>query len=166
LLDYFGIKNGGRNPQSLAEVIAPVLDLDRWYKVESEEYLQGGISGHSSAGWVSASPTLLVVPAGEVWHVHAFSVTIAIPQSQTLIFAPLSTRVPEGGFVTGGMPVLPEVATIVTPAAVATYTYQVGTDWQGWGRYFRQNTVFGSAITSITTTMDFTWQLRFSRFRR
>lgn len=165
LLDYFGIKNGGRNPQSLAEVVAPVLDLDRWYKVSDEEYLTGGIAGHASAGWVSSSPILMTVPATEIWHVHQFGWVVAMAENRNLIFSP-GSRVPEGGFLTGGMPVVDQPINITSPAAVATYTYYGGTDWQGYGKFFRQGTVFGAHITNIGAAMDFSFQLRFTRMRR
>ena len=165
LLDYFGIKNGGKNPQSLAEVIAPVLDLDRWYKVADEEYLTGGISGHASAGWVTASPISLAIPPLEVWHVHQFGWLLSMTEGRTCIFSP-GSRVPEGGFLTGGFPIVDHPIAITSPAAVATYAYYGGTVWKGYGKFFRAGTVFGTHVTQITAASDFSWQLRFTRMRR
>lgn len=145
--------------------MAPVLDLDRWYKAGDEEYLVGGISGHASAGWISSSPILMQVPALEVWHVHQFGWNVVLSEGRQLIFSP-GTRVNEGTILGSGFPLVDRPIDITAPAPVGTYTYTGGTDWGGFGKFFRQGTIFGTWITLIAAATDFNYNLRFTRMRR
>jgi len=69
LLGYLGIKNFGRNAQTLAEVLAPVWDTSQLYLNNDAVYL------NSTAGGLGAGITLVFdPPADEVWWVHDYSV--------------------------------------------------------------------------------------------
>lgn len=83
LLDFFGVKTGGRYPQRLADTLQPTIDLRDWY-LESNalEYALIGPtwttpqSGPVLVGWSSTSPVgqLTVVPNGEWWYVMQYSI--------------------------------------------------------------------------------------------
>lgn len=69
LLSFFGVKNTGRNPSALAEIIAPTLDLARWYLSTNSQ--STAINANVAAvGFTS----FLTVPETETWAVLACSV--------------------------------------------------------------------------------------------
>lgn len=81
LLDFFGLKTGGRNPQQLAETIAPVLDLWNLYEQDSIDVFQesvgvpaGGALGPFDFGGVGIAPG--IVPADEMWHFREYSILL------------------------------------------------------------------------------------------
>lgn len=63
LLSFLDIKNDARYPQSLADFLQGVIDLQQWY-TETNSELQ-----IASTGAVSVSTAPLTVPAGEFWYV-------------------------------------------------------------------------------------------------
>jgi len=69
LLGYLGIKNFGRNAQTLAEILTPVWDTSALYLNNDAVYL------NSTAGGLGAGITLVFdPPADEVWYVHDYHV--------------------------------------------------------------------------------------------
>lgn len=77
-LDWFGLKNGGRNPQVTAEFLQPNVDLTSWYleSREIEYYWQAApIAADTGAAFIvptGVTPTLeinggFVVPHNEMW---------------------------------------------------------------------------------------------------
>lgn len=79
-LDFFGIKNGGVNPQTVAPDIAPVMDLQRWYMEGQADVFTFSrpavIAASASANLVAINATTpvdittggqLVVPETETW---------------------------------------------------------------------------------------------------
>lgn len=69
-LGFLGIKNFGRNPSQVAEVLAPTWDL-------SELYLSAQRVTVITSGTINGVGTYpaFTPPAGRVWYVAAFSVT-------------------------------------------------------------------------------------------
>jgi hypothetical protein len=69
LLGYFGIKNGGKNPQSLSETLLPQLDLLDWYLNTAPQFA-------TTTGTIAAGANVITVapPAGEAWHVTHYGV--------------------------------------------------------------------------------------------
>lgn len=76
LLGFFGIKNGGQYPQTIAEVIAPTLEMDGMLAANYRELI--AVSPIAALGFVTAnigaSGLPAVVPASELWWVQAVSV--------------------------------------------------------------------------------------------
>jgi len=64
LLDALGLKQLGRNPASLAEVVSPTIDLWENYYVGQEEFTTDTVN-RSTLGFTVFPNTL--VPAGEMW---------------------------------------------------------------------------------------------------
>jgi len=77
-LDFFGLKNGGRNPQVPAEYLQPTMDLEQWYaESRNIDYFWGANpiavnTGVSNITPTTVSPVLtvatgFVVPSTELW---------------------------------------------------------------------------------------------------
>jgi len=74
LLDFLGIRAGGRNPQTLTEQLLPTLDLLRWYK-DSQQFLShlslSALVANQNAGILPLTnlPGLNsgLVPQNEAW---------------------------------------------------------------------------------------------------
>jgi len=64
LLGFLGIKNGGRNPQTLGEVLVPQWDLSELYLNSSPQYVEV-ISTEAGVGYTVA----IGPPQGELWYV-------------------------------------------------------------------------------------------------
>lgn len=73
-LDFFGIKNGGRNPSAVSNVIAPVIDTVQFYLLDEFEYREE--TGVAIAGTASATLTT-AIPSGEVWYIKEFGLSTA-----------------------------------------------------------------------------------------
>ena len=80
LLDFFGIKNGGRFPQTLPESLAPTMELFDWYlQTKAQLYATVGTAVAASAGastkndvttvtgGLTISNGQIVVPDNEWW---------------------------------------------------------------------------------------------------
>lgn len=66
LLGFFGIKNGGRNPQELAQLLSPTVELLPWYLATRRETISGvqiGVTGLNTYSF--GGP-----PQNEAWYVH------------------------------------------------------------------------------------------------
>lgn len=83
LLSFFGIKNTGRNPDQLANVIAPTLDLSRWY-LEQNSQSSATNQAVAAVGFTS----VLVVPDGQTWAILGCSVN-----SQAALGAGVTLRI-------------------------------------------------------------------------
>jgi len=73
LLSFLGIKNGGRNPQTLADALLPSWDLAQWYMAGTYEY---GVANANIAavGLVQFGPAN--INDGDTWYVHAGGVAV------------------------------------------------------------------------------------------
>lgn len=73
-LDFFGIKNGGRNPIEVASTVAPVIDVVPFYLASEWEVVVE--TGLAVAG-TNPGTFALTVPPGEVWYVKEFGISTA-----------------------------------------------------------------------------------------
>lgn len=106
-LDFFGLKNGGMNPQQPASFLQPVMELQRWY-LESRaidytwSFLQSAANANASVVNLGAtSPsnistgTDVLVPQSEVW--------VLLPGTRiNVLFDALATQLGEGILVAVG----------------------------------------------------------------
>jgi len=71
LQDLLASKNFGDNPNDLAQVVAPVLDIEKYFETERYSYYHG-------ADVIPGGTTALVdttrVPEGELWFLHAMGI--------------------------------------------------------------------------------------------
>lgn len=72
LLDFFGIKNGGRYPQFLTEGLQGQLNLLPLYECASE-INNGSTTGNLVGGVTLFGPAGLTTDPGDTWHFQAFS---------------------------------------------------------------------------------------------
>jgi hypothetical protein len=76
LLSLLGLKNTGRNPGQLSDVIGPSLEMLDWYLWSQAEAVASGAqtpSAGAQAAFQTFAPTLMV-PQTEWWWVHWYSV--------------------------------------------------------------------------------------------
>lgn len=114
LLSFFGVKNTGRNPSALAEIIAPTLDLARWY-----------LSTNSQSTAINANvavvgfSSFLTVPETETWAVLACTVNSqnALGAGQTLRIGGAFARVSPLGNVIHPLTLYGDTATTGAVAA-------------------------------------------------
>lgn len=64
ILGLLGIKNGGRNPEELATILAPVFDVSAYYLEANAQFVQ--VLADAQLGL----NIFAQVPEGEVWYVH------------------------------------------------------------------------------------------------
>jgi hypothetical protein len=111
-LGFLGIKNFGRNPSAVAEILAPTWDLSDLY-LQTNSVWNGATIAVAAAGVTS----FVTVPAGEVWVIHeagwytpnimpaasSISATLASANSIANVFVPLcdTTRIVTGFFGSG-----------------------------------------------------------------
>jgi hypothetical protein len=80
LLGFFGIKNGGENPQRFGTILQPVLDLGEWYRATNRIYARQSTNVAATGGL-----TYFTVPQSEAWFINDASfVTNLLTAGQTL----------------------------------------------------------------------------------
>lgn len=84
LLGFFGIKNGGHNPEELAPQLSPSVEMFDWYLQTNREYMR------TSINIAALNFTLYyTVPVGECWYVERCSfITSVLGAGQTLETVP------------------------------------------------------------------------------
>lgn len=78
LLDFFGIKNGGLNPQQLGQIVQPQLDVLSLYE-NTAPAVVGNTSGAAAAGPVLFGPAGATSEPGASWHFRGVSVLMETP---------------------------------------------------------------------------------------
>lgn len=68
ILGFLGIKNFGRNPEQVGEVLSPVWDYAPWYLQTNAQFRNAAVS-FNAVGFFA----VFQVPNNEVWTVHALS---------------------------------------------------------------------------------------------
>lgn len=75
---FLGIKNSGRMPDTLSDIVSGTWDLSRWYLNATAIY------GQTTGGAVAAgSLATFIVPTNEIWYVSNFSVTVQMNAAST-----------------------------------------------------------------------------------
>lgn len=72
LLGFFGIKNGGKNPGSLGDVLLPTFRTREIYEASNFQFF----NQRTFLGGVPAFIFNLTVPQGELWHVLFYNVLV------------------------------------------------------------------------------------------
>lgn len=174
LLDFFGLKNGGQYPQTLAAVLAPIIDVHRLYELDIEEFISDGVSvacgtvlGPFDFGAAGNRPG--IVPQNELWHVHEYSYQVAIPANCYASFipaiqvqrrSPISPGVGRGTLVLG-----PAVS---TPRDILTATahvlkIQASNFWMPPDSILSGETIY---LDPLATVLNAQHNVRFTRYRR
>lgn len=120
LLSFFGIKNTGRNPSALADILAPTLELVPWYLSQNSE----SISFTGPVAGIGFAPGFFNVPETETWAVIGCTVN-----SQAALGAGVTLQL-GGGWIRN--PNLSIVAPLTTIGDVATVG-QVAAAWSPAG---------------------------------
>jgi hypothetical protein len=91
-LGFLGIKNFGRNPSQVAEVLAPTWDLSDLYLASSRQLVITTGTINAVGTYPAFSP-----PAGRVWHVWGFGVlSVAMNAANVIDASPMIYNVPLG----------------------------------------------------------------------
>lgn len=86
LLSFFGLQTGGKNPDTLGNIVAPTMDAVPWYIALQREIRAAGPSNLAAVG---AAVGFETVPPGEVWLVESFVCsTSALGAGQVLLMQP------------------------------------------------------------------------------
>lgn len=82
-LDFFGIKNGGNNPDQVLSAIAPVMDMFQWYAYANATYhsLTRTLVASESAQSFSLVNVVPSLPS-------ASAVQLQVPQTETWLILP------------------------------------------------------------------------------
>lgn len=92
LLSFFGIKNAGRNPGSMGEQLAPVLNLVPWYLAQASE----SVTANGPVSVIGFNPGFFNVPETETWAILATTINgqAVLGAGQTLQMGAAWERVP------------------------------------------------------------------------
>lgn len=92
LLDFFQLKNSGRNPHELPSVLQPVLAMEQWYWQTYSE-----IVGGTDAAIAGVAPVdKITVPDNEFWVVHEVQVDATLAAASVVIIVPYFRQGPAG----------------------------------------------------------------------
>lgn len=78
LLDFFGIKNGGLNPQQLGQIVQPQFPVLELYENTAPAAV-GSVNGAASGGPVLFGPAGATSSPGSTWHFRAVSLLMETP---------------------------------------------------------------------------------------
>lgn len=82
-----GLKDMGQTPRQVPSVLAPTLDLRDFYLTNLRETLVENVANFTTAGTKLFAS--LIVPAGEVWWIHQFSINVnPLPAASTIRVRP------------------------------------------------------------------------------
>ena len=130
LLSFFGIKNGGRNPEDLGTILAPTLELRDWYLAQQWQRVQLSSGNVNAIGFFGITS----VPPAEWWMIRFLTARplAALGAATTWTFSlahqldnttqPVSLGPPVTGTV-GGMPMAsyPDVLIIRPSGALGVF---------------------------------------------
>jgi len=90
-LGFLQLKNFGKNPSEVPEVIAPTFDLLKWY-LQAEARPMAGTDATRALtndldGFVALTTATITVPDGEWWYVHSVYLYANLPAAATEVFA-------------------------------------------------------------------------------
>lgn len=92
LLDFLQLKNAGRNPADLPEVLQPVLEMQQWYWQTYAEITGGTDAAIVAVGLVDK----VTVPDNEFWAVHEVQVDAALAVGSVVEIIPYFRQGPAG----------------------------------------------------------------------
>ena len=118
LLELFGAKSGGENPNVLGPNVVPVVDILQTYGL-------GNVTEQNDGGaTVAGAGQVITVPETEWWLVYAASVRVAVSATQTGLHASLglSTRLESPARVSLAWGALPDAAIAGTSCTIACWT--------------------------------------------
>jgi hypothetical protein len=151
LLSFLQIKNGGAYPSFLTRELVAQIDLEQWYLEMNSEHL--GESPLALAAVGSTGSTVLIVPNGEFWCVHEFSISIGLGGAQTI-------NVGCCGFLCTGGPFL-QLGRM--QSGIANENVRIGIDRK---RFLGPGAQLGAQVQSITGgPINASLSVRVSRFR-
>lgn len=142
------LRQGGLQPQVLADVVAPVIDTTQMYLLNLREYVSMGQQPNPVVG-TNNYATSIVVPPGELWYVWAYLVSAAPGAGEAIDLAPAVAY--------DGNPLSVPVANYVAgTAGQDNRSATVVPFWAGPGTIFQfqvrsltlQPDVFGAAIVT------------------
>jgi len=84
-LGLLGLKNNGALPPMMIDALSPVIDALPFYLQGSREVLPQSAAVNILAANANYGFAEYVVPAGEVWYVHAFHVLVTVPAAQSWV---------------------------------------------------------------------------------
>lgn len=155
LLDFFGIKNGGRNPFELGQILQPQLDLLPLYENAAPQVV-GSASGSISAGGVTLfGPAGLTTSPGSSWHIRGASATFNATTVGHAIYARL------GAYYNGTFIAFSPLAFGAQSVVGANYAQCAVSDlWlpPGWSLAFD---VPGSGVAGTPTFVASWWAYEF-----
>jgi len=96
LLSMLGLKEQGRNPDTLLGQVIPTLDLRDLYATQLQDNAAEVVSAATATGTFAVGA--MKVPNNEIWYVQHFSVACNTSAVQTIDMAPIAK------FLTLGMP--------------------------------------------------------------
>jgi hypothetical protein len=100
LVSLTGLRDMGEAPRDLAGVIAPTIDITQFLLLNRESIF-GSVSV-SSIGAAVVAGSVFKVPAGELWYVHAFSVSTTVFAGDTGRVA--TAFIDQGQVILNGLP--------------------------------------------------------------
>lgn len=87
LLTLLGIKNGGQNPNTLGDQLAPVFDMEGYYLRGKQEVQLHNLNPIISGTYNGQMAVAFTVPNGEWWYVSEMSYFYALVAADTLTAA-------------------------------------------------------------------------------
>lgn len=107
LLGFLQLKNAGKNPSEISELLQPVLDLREWYlQTAMRNFIGNGGAAPSAAlpnntvgfiGYLATVPNI-TVPANEVWYCPYYTALSATLLAAETIQFGCGFRNPDAGF--------------------------------------------------------------------
>lgn len=175
LLDFFGLKNGGKYPQQLASTLAPTIDLLRLYEADVEEFISDGVSveagtaiGNFNFGGATNRPG--IVPQNELWHVLEYSIVLPVPANVNMMMVAPTIEIQRSsptvtgagrGSVQIGNPVQSPIANAANPAH--TLRVYARDFWMSPNSQLGGSTLW---LDPVATSIPAVHNCRFVRFRR
>jgi hypothetical protein len=174
LLSLLQLKQRGRNPDTLGDVVTPVIDLTEWYHVIDREYLtwsrefDGGAGGADfGIPFTDGDTDQVVVPIDEVWFVWNLSV-ICGPSIGSQIQGMLATasRLQSVAWTSPVYHAVSAPIDITGGSITAVEQVIAGGDVRRW---FKGGTVFGAGMTYISAaaagSVSFDGTVEFTRLK-
>jgi len=115
LLEFFGIKNGGENPQQLGQILQPQLDVLPLYE-NTAAAVVGSVTNNVAAGAVLFGPAGATSEPGDTWHFR----TVGLYMNTVAVGAAAYMRL--GAYFSGTF--VPFTGTIYGNQAVGTLPIQ------------------------------------------
>jgi len=155
LFGLLGLQAGGVSQKALSDVVVGVVDQTQMYTINDYENLVGAVAAPATGlNLFAVAGVNLIVPPGECWYIHGFTVQGTVPPAGSIN---LAASVRPGGTAGGGILEQPMQSFVANDVYAIPGNFSGRIIPSGWG--------FSANIASLVGAVTVNCNLFFTRLK-